>query len=133
MAILLGITPPELTRLISSSWSPFRKSKSVVAAGIHCKQKSRPLVQSNRSLGVQRVIPLPIPAPPVGKLPAKENVPPTLRRNTRTESRPQIAGALWRSGADIESLVKFMRERGFSQAQSTEALERVTRFEAINA
>ena len=43
------------------------------------------------------------------------------------------AGALWRSGADIESLVKFMRERGFSQAQSTEALERVTRFEAIKA
>jgi hypothetical protein len=43
------------------------------------------------------------------------------------------AGVLWRSGADIESLVKFMRERGFSQAQSTKALERVTGLDAIKA
>jgi hypothetical protein len=43
------------------------------------------------------------------------------------------AGLLWRSDADIESLVKFMRERGFSQTQPTEALERVTGFEVIEA
>ena len=46
---------------------------------------------------------------------------------------PADAGALWRSGADIESLFKFMREGGFNQAQSTEALESVTGFEASKA
>ena len=40
---------------------------------------------------------------------------------------------LWRSGADIESLVKFMRERGFNQPQSTEALTCVTGLDPIKA
>ena len=43
------------------------------------------------------------------------------------------AGVLWRSGADIESLVKFMRERGFNQTQSTEALNGVTGLDPIKA
>jgi hypothetical protein len=40
---------------------------------------------------------------------------------------------LWRSGVDIESLVKFMRERGLSQEQSTEVLTGVARLDAIKA
>ena len=43
------------------------------------------------------------------------------------------AGVMWRSGADIESLVKFMRERGFNQAQSTEALNGFTGLDPIKA
>jgi hypothetical protein len=40
---------------------------------------------------------------------------------------------LWRSGADVESLVRSMREKGFNQAQSTEALTSVTGLDPIKA
>ena len=54
--------------------------------------------------------------------------------NVRRRLTATDAGVMWRSGADTESLVKFMRERGFNQAQSTEALNGVTTgFDPIKA
>jgi hypothetical protein len=43
------------------------------------------------------------------------------------------AAALWKSGADVEALLRFMRERGLSQARSIETLQAATAIDAIKA
>jgi hypothetical protein len=41
------------------------------------------------------------------------------------------AAALWKSGADVEALLRFMRESGLSQARSIETLQATSAIDAI--
>jgi hypothetical protein len=60
-------------------------------------------------------------------------MPPKLRRNTRTELWPQTPALCGDLASDIESLVEIHAGKRIQPGTITEALERVTRFEAIKA
>lgn len=54
-------------------------------------------------------------------------------RNLRSMQFPAQAAAFWRSGADIEALLSFMRGKGLGQGRSVEALQMATAIDGIRA